>query len=102
MVSLQSEKKPAPHTGARLGVIIGGTRYTERDSDEAKFCLDLFDLERGADTPERIRLDFLAHGFAVHPKRPHEAALLEKKGPGGCYVDLVSRRVLSPILPLSG
>jgi hypothetical protein len=38
----------------------------------------------------------------LHPVRRHEAALLEKRGPGGCYVDLVERRVLHAIAPMEG
>ena len=42
---------------------------------------------------------FLPHGFAPHPKRPWEAALVEKWGPGGAYVDLVERKVLRALVP---
>ncbi len=85
----------------RLGVIVGGSRFGSAGGDLLHF-LDLLDLDGGDAEPARIPLDFLAHGFAVHPKRRHEAALFEKRGPGACYVDLVERRVLAKIAPLTG
>ncbi len=88
--------------GTKLGVLVGPTRYHEADSSEPRFCFDILDLDAGNDEPERIPLGFFGHGFAMHPKRTHEAALLEKRGPGACYVDLIARRVLETIAPLPG
>lgn len=85
-----------------LGVIVGGTRYGDPKTREARFCLDLLDLDAGEVEPSRIPLDFLAHGFAVQPLRRREAALFEKRGPGGAYVDLVDKAVLRSITPLPG
>lgn len=102
--SKSKKKRDAPvprRTGTRLGVIVGGSRFGNAKGELAHF-LDILDLDAGDADPARIPLDFLAHGFAVHPGRPHEAALFEKRGPGGAYVDLVARRVLSPIAPLPG
>jgi len=102
-LGVHSVMRGAPRReGTRLGVLVGPTRYTEPGSAEARYCLDILDLDAAEDEPERIGLDFFAHGFAMHPRRTHEAALLEKRGPGGCYVDLVTRRVLEQILPLPG
>lgn len=88
-------------TDTRLGVIVGGSRFG-RPNGELLHSLDLLDLdqERGDVEPARILLDFLAHGFAPHPKRAREAALFEKRGPGACYVDLVEGRVIQTIAPL--
>lgn len=84
----------------RAGVLVGGTRYGESASQSIRYCLDVLDLDAGAGAePDRIPLDFLAHGFAAHPRRP-AAALLEKRGPGGAYVDLAKREVLRPIAPM--
>lgn len=84
----------------KLGVLVGGTRYGDPTTLEVRFCFDILDLDSGAAEPSRIPLDFLAHGFAPHPIRRREAALLEKRGPGGAYVDLADRVALRPIVPL--
>jgi len=90
---------------ARLGTIVGGTRYSDPATKEIRHSIDLLDLDAGplgaGRAPDRIPLDFLAHGFAPHPRRS-EAALLEKRGPGGCHVDLVARAVIRPIAPMEG
>lgn len=86
---------------ARLGTLVGGTRYADPATQSIRYCLDLLDLDAGAAEPARIPLDFLAHGFAAHPARP-EAALLEKRGAGGAYVDLVRREVRCRLAPLPG
>lgn len=86
----------------RLGVLAGATRYGDPRDRSVRFCFDLLDLDEGATEPHRIPLDFWAHGFAVCPRRPHRAALLEKRGPGGAFVDLVERAVLCPITPMDG
>jgi len=90
-----------------LGVIVGPTRYMEPSTGEVKHTLDLFDLDRhgllGAPAePDRIALEFFAHGFTTNPARPWQAALFEKRGPGGACVDLATLRVLAPIAPLAG
>lgn len=87
--------------GTELGVVVGGTRFGD-DAGRVQHYLDLLDLDADEPSLERIELDFLAHGFALHPKKPGQAALFEKRGPGACYVDLVERRVLSTIEPLPG
>src|SRR5438128_1796465 len=79
---------------AKLGILIGGTRYAETEGGEPKHSLDLLDLDAGDDEPGRIALDFLAHGFALHPKQRTRAALLEKRGPGGAFVDVAAKKLL--------
>lgn len=88
-------------TPARLGTLVGGTRYADPATQAIRYCLDLLDLDSGAAEPARIPLDFLAHGFTAHPARP-EAVLLEKRGAGGAYVDLARREVLRRVAPLPG
>lgn len=85
----------------KLGVLVGGTRYGDPETREIRHSLDLLDLDADEAEPSRIPLGFLAHGFAPHPRRK-EAALLEKRGPGGAYVDLSARTVLRSIEPLPG
>jgi hypothetical protein len=93
---------PGPTGTTSLGVIVGPTRFASPRANQIVHCLDLLDLDAGDAEPARIKLDFFAHGFALNPSRPHEAALLEKRGPGACYVDLVKRTVLRRIEPLAG
>jgi hypothetical protein len=86
----------------RLGVLVGATRWVAQAGGEECFTLDLLDLDAGEPTPARIRLDFFGHGLAISPGRPREAVLLEKRGRGGCAVDLAERRVVRPITPMGG
>jgi hypothetical protein len=114
----QKRKKPLrldPETRARLrgpvrnpvlsvalrettsrGVIVGGTRYGSSDGEG--WTLDLVDLDAGG-ALARLPLLFLPHGFAPHPRRPWEAALLEKWGGGGAYVDLLQQKILRVLRP---
>jgi uncharacterized protein len=69
---------------------------------EERYTLDLLDLDTGQPELESIPLDFLGHGLAVHPTRPHEVALFEKQGRCGCVFDLAQRRLVQRIAPLSG
>ncbi len=94
-------------TPPRLGVIVGPTRYFEPSTRTVRHTLDMVDLDApaapdGTRPTDRIALDFFAHGFALDPVRPHQAALFEKRGPGGAHVDLAERKVLAPIAPLAG
>ena len=88
-----------------LGILVGGSRFGDPRTDELQHSCDILDLDAvpfdATPEPERVRLDFLAHGFAPHPRRS-EAVLLEKRGPGGCLVDLAARRFVRPIAPMPG
>ncbi|APR76039.1 putative exported protein [Minicystis rosea] len=88
-------------TAARLGILVGGTRYIDPQTQKVRHCLDVLDLDAGATDPDIIPLDFLAHGFAPHPRRA-EAGILEKRGPGGAYLDLATRTLLRTIAPMDG
>lgn len=98
----QRAPQPARRAGTVLGVMVGGSRFASAATGEVFFSFDLLDLDAREPAPRRISLEFLAHGFCPHPRRPHEAVLLEKRGPGGCVVDLVERVVLSRLAPLPG
>lgn len=91
-----------PARGSKLGVLVGGTRFGDPATGATRFSFDILDLDVESPEPRRVMLDFLAHGFAVHPRRPGQAALLEKRGPGGAYVDLEERAVIRPIRPMPG
>jgi uncharacterized protein len=87
---------------SKLGVIVGGTRHGHPGTREVFHGLDLLDLDRPASAAiDRIPLDFLAHGFAPHPTLP-VAVVLEKRGPGGAFVDLAKRQVERRIEPMPG
>ncbi len=103
---LPAKSYPSPWSyahrpGTVRGVLVGPMRYIDAKTGEMGYSLDILDLDRGVDKPvERIGLHFFGHGFSFHPRAPHEAAIFEKRGPGGCYVDLLEQKVLRRINPL--
>jgi hypothetical protein len=86
----------------KLGVLAGPTRSVSGASGEERFTLDLLDLDESDAEPARIPLAFFGHGFAIRPKRPTEAVVFEKRGFGGCVLDLAVRRAVRPIAPMKG
>lgn len=88
--------------GRSLGVLVGATRLVTQEGEEQGFSLDLLDLDAGDTVPSRIRLPFPGHGFALRPRGRGEAAVFEKRGCGGCIVDLVAQRIVRPIEPTAG
>jgi hypothetical protein len=85
---------------ARLGVLVGGSRYLRASDQQVTFSIDLVDLDR--DQFQSIPVDFLAHGLSTHPQHPHIGALFEKRGPSACVVDLAAAKLLQPIQATSG
>jgi uncharacterized protein len=86
----------------RLGLLAGCTRCVDANTKKEQFTLDILDLDSGQTAPVRIPLKFFGHGLAVHPKKPWEAAVVEKRGTGGCVLDLRQRCVIQPIVPMDG
>jgi hypothetical protein len=84
------------------GVVVGGTQAKHPQTGASAFSLDLLDLDAPEAAVRRIRLSFLAHGFSVDPRRPHVAAVFEKRGPGGALVDLDAGAALRAIAPSEG
>lgn len=84
------------------GVLVGATRAIAPSTREQRFTLDILDLDAGATLATRIPLDFFVHGIAFHPGRPREAAAFEKRGTGGCALDLEAPRLGRPIPPMMG
>lgn len=82
-----------------LGTLVGPTRFDAADARRggAQFYFDVLDQDAPDSAVRGVALDFFAHGFAPDPKRPGCAALLEKRGPGGCFVDLTALEVLQPL-----
>ena len=78
-----------------LGTVAGGTQYMDPNALEPRAFFDQVDL----DTAEvrRITVGFLGHGFTQDPTNLSRAALFEKKGPGGCTVNLTTLEVTGPM-----
>jgi hypothetical protein len=92
-----------PHRDSTVkGVLVGPTKYADAKTGRTGFCLDVLDLDDGEAAVKRIPLSFFGHGFSFHPAAPEKAALFEKRGPGGCYLDLLTLSVLAPIAPMAG
>ncbi len=78
-----------------LGTFVGGTAYVDPATQKPAFCFDVVDLDRGA--VQRIPLDFLAHGFSVNPRAPHQVAVFEKRGPGAAVLDLRAMKLVGNV-----
>lgn len=89
-------------TPSRLGVLVGATRLRDPTTGEERYSLDLLDLDRREAEVARIPLDFLGHGLAFHPTKPHLTAVFEKRGKRGCVADLTERQIVRAIKPLPG
>jgi hypothetical protein len=83
-------------------VLLGATRALAQRGAEERFTLDLLNLDAVEIAPTRIRLAFPGDGLAVHPGKPREAVVFEKRGAGGCAVNLEERRVIRSIEPMAG
>jgi uncharacterized protein len=91
----QAPVEPAPPM--KMGTVIGGGRGYDL-SGRLEHFVGMVDLDvepRGAHIIEGI--DFLGHGFAPNPVKPHTAVVTEKHGPGCCEIDMLARRVLRKI-----
>jgi len=99
-LSVHPNRLPKKHL--RLGVLAGPTRSVAETTGTPQFTLDILDLDACEPMPARIPLPFSGHGLAIHPRSRNQAALLEKRGPGGCLLDLAARRVVRPIVPMDG
>src|SRR5690349_11822112 len=78
-----------------LGVVVGFSAFARANTADRAFSVDVVDLD--SDERRQIVLGFLGHGFAVDPRAPHRAVVLEKKGPGAAFVDLRTEAVLRSI-----
>lgn len=83
-----------------LGVVAGGTQFMDPSIGAPRAFFDQIDLDSGE--VRRIPIGFLGHGFTQDPKNRARAALFEKKGPGGCIVDLDALSVVRPIAASPG
>lgn len=90
--------KPRVFERGNLGSVIGGGRTLDTESGEVRHFVGMVDLDETSPVASTIGgIDFLGHGFAPNPVKPHTAVVTEKHGPGCCEVDLVKRRVLRKI-----
>jgi hypothetical protein len=78
-----------------LGTFVGGTAYVDPASRKPAYCFDVVDLDRGE--VKRIPLDFLAHGFSVNPRAPHQVVVFEKRGPGAAVLDLLAMKLVGNV-----
>jgi len=78
------------------GTIIGGGSFIKDGAQ--RFVLTLIDLDGDRQTARLIPTGFLPHAIAIDPTDPTKAAVFEKKGPGGCYVDLDAGKNLRPLV----
>ncbi|MGA7283316.1 MAG: DUF1513 domain-containing protein [Candidatus Cybelea sp.] len=91
-----------PRASLRLGAVVGPTRSVVSESRQERYTVDILDLDVGEAPATSIPLDFFGHGLAMHPRRPAEAALFEKRGSGGCLLDLATRKMVRPLAPMKG
>lgn len=91
-VLLCGGNKINPHTGREIFV------FTQSNIDRI--------LQSGGVNADNTKLiidiGFLAHGVIKHPHRPHQVAVFEKKGRGGCEIDLKQNIITRRIQPSSG
>ncbi len=83
-----------------LGTVVGGTQFMDPKIGATRAFFDQVNLDTGE--VRRIPVGFLGHGFTQDPNRKARAAVFEKKGPGGCLVDLDTLEVLAPIAASPG
>ena len=79
------------------GTIIGPGAFMKKSDSTQHFVIAIIDLDAERPAPRLIDVSFLGHGVSIDPKHPHQAAIFEKKGPGGCHVDLREGKVIRPI-----
>jgi hypothetical protein len=77
------------------GHIIGPGAFVQ--GGETRYVVAVIDLDADEPAARLIDIGFLGHGVSVDPSRPHEAAVFEKKGPGGCRIDLREGKLIAPI-----
>ncbi len=105
-----SKQQPKQAPGLTYGVLLCGGNKIHPVSGEKVFVftqcnIDRVVKDRGvAEGNTRLITDigFLAHGVIKHPKKPHIVAVFEKKGPGGCEIDLKENRIIRRIPPSKG
>lgn len=85
---------------SRQGLLMGPSAGVKVATGEKVFGWELIDLDLAG--RRSISLDFFAHGFAQDPHSPRRAMIFEKKGPGGCEVDLQERNLVRKIPPAPG
>lgn len=90
--------KPRVFERGNLGTVIGGGRSPNFETGGVTHFVGLVDLDQAAPEAATISdIDFLGHGFAPNPIKPHTAVVTEKHGPGCCEIDMKLRRLLRRI-----
>ncbi len=109
----QPDPKPQPAkapTALAYGVLLCGGNKIHPRTGEKVFVFTQCNIDRviadgGSDegnTKVITDIGFLAHGVIKHPKHAPQVAVFEKKGPGGCEIDLKENRLIRRIQPSKG
>lgn len=81
----------------RLGLLMGPGQHLNPANGQRRYDLCVLDL----DDPDRaltlIPMTFFGHGVCPHPVHPQRLAVFEKRGKGGCEIDLKKGGVTRPI-----
>jgi hypothetical protein len=101
--------KPAREALSLGALLCGGNKIPPGSTDPVfvftQTNIDGVVRDRGV-SAENTRLitdiGFLAHGVIKHPSLSHRVAVFEKKGPGGCEIDLKENKLIRRIQPSKG
>lgn len=117
------EPKPEPRKQLmKLGTLLTGGSQVRPDTGEKRWVFSQLNIDKAVETfadpagrepaamaqwsRDNARLitdiGFLAHGVIPHPKRPERILVFEKKGNGGCEIDLRENKVVTRIPPSKG
>ncbi len=73
-------------------LILGGGTYKNSSNVDAKHVISVVDLE--SRTRTLTNTSFLPHGIHRNPTETNRLAIFEKKGPGACEYDLITRKIV--------
>lgn len=92
--SFKGESLPVSQTGKpRLGLVLGPGQHLVSANGARRFDLCVLDLDDPVFPLTLIPMDFFGHGITPDPNHPERLAVFEKRGKGGCEIDLKSGSV---------
>lgn len=121
----QPEPQPKPEPRKQImkqGTLLTGGSQVRPDTGEKRWVFSQLNLDKAVEAfPDPAKRDpmlmaqwsrdnarlitdigFLAHGVIPHPKKPERILVFEKKGGGGCEIDLKENKVVTKIPPSKG
>jgi hypothetical protein len=118
----QPRPEPARKQIMKQGTLLTGGSQVRPDTGEKRWVFSQLNLDKAVEAfPEPAKRDpalmaqwsldnarlitdigFLAHGVIPHPKKPERILVFEKKGNGGCEIDLKENKVATKIPPSKG